>query len=139
MTDVDRASVTRVWTRLVGAAAIAFGFVTIVAGGRVLFGDDTARTAAGAYVGFVLWFNFLAGFAYIVAGAGLLLWRRWSAFLAALIATATAVTAAIFAIHVFAGGAYEMRTVVAMAFRLAVWAAIAFVACRSLGCRLRAT
>jgi hypothetical protein len=135
--NLDRTNTKPMWAWVLGAAAIAFGVVTIVAGGRVLFGGDAARAAAGAYVGFVLWFNFLAGFAYIVAGVGLVLWRRWSAFLAALIAAATAVTAVIFAMHILTGGAYEMRTVAAMAFRIGVWTAIAIVACRSLGCRPR--
>ena len=39
-----------------------------------------ARQAAGHYVPFVLWFNFLAGFAYIVAGVGLWMRRRWAAW-----------------------------------------------------------
>jgi len=52
--------------RLLSVAAIAgalFGAVTVAAGGRVLFGGDAPRAAAGATVSFVLWFNFLAGFA----------------------------------------------------------------------------
>ena len=39
----------------------------------MLFGDAVARGSAGNYVPFVLWFNFLAGFAYKIAGAGF--WR----------------------------------------------------------------
>lgn len=35
---------------------------------------------------FVLWFNFLAGFAYIVAGVGLWMRRRWAMWLAVAIA-----------------------------------------------------
>jgi hypothetical protein len=37
-----------------------------------LFGTEATRAAAGNAVPFVLWFNFLAGFAYILAGLGLL-------------------------------------------------------------------
>ncbi len=77
---------------------------------------------------FVLWFNFLAGFAYVAAGAGLWLRRRWGAALAFAIAAATLVVYAAFAAHVMLGGAYEHRTVVAMALRSTVWVAISVVA-----------
>ena len=48
--------------------AIIFGLVTLKAGGSTLFGGAAARAAAGHYVPFVLWFNSLAGFAYVLAG-----------------------------------------------------------------------
>jgi hypothetical protein len=53
------------------ALAVGFGLLTIKEGGTVLFGPADARRAAGNYVPFVLWFNFLAGFAYVVAGVAL--------------------------------------------------------------------
>lgn len=124
------------WALVLGTFAVLFGLATIVSGGRVVFGLGSARADAGAYVGFVVWFNFLAGFAYVAAGAGLLLWRGWSAPLAFVIAAATLLVAGAFALHVIGGGAYEMRTVAAMALRAGVWVAIAVLACRSLGCRL---
>ena len=108
--------------------AIGFGLLTIKEGGTVLFGDGTARTAAGNYVPFVLWFNFLAGFAYVAAGAGLWLQQRWAVWLAVAIALATAITFAAFGAHVASGGAYELRTVIAMSMRTLVWAAIAAIA-----------
>ena len=73
--------------RAAAVVAVVFGVATIRAGGSVLFGDGAQ--AAGNVVGFVLWFNFLAGFAYVAAGAGLWLRRRWSAQLALTIAAAT--------------------------------------------------
>ncbi len=48
-----------IWT--ISLVAIAFGLLTLKEGGSVLFGDTAARTAAGHYVPFVLWFNFVAG------------------------------------------------------------------------------
>jgi hypothetical protein len=59
--------------------AVAFGLLTLKEGGSVLFGSDVARAAAGACVPFVLWFNFGAGFAYVVAGLGMGLRQRWAA------------------------------------------------------------
>jgi hypothetical protein len=55
-----------------------FGALTIASGGRVLFVSEAARVATGNYVPFVVWFNFLAGFAYVAAGVGLWLGRRGS-------------------------------------------------------------
>src|ERR1019366_275343 len=110
------------WAWLAGGIAIVFGVATILSGGQVLFGNDAARAA---------------GFAYIVAGAGLMLWRRWAALLALAIATATVLVEAAFGVHILGGGAYEMRTVAALALRSAVWISISIIACRALGCWLR--
>lgn len=112
--------------------AFAFGLLTLKAGGEVLFGSAEARAAAGNVVPFVLWFNFLAGFAYVAAGAGLWLLRRWAAGLALAIAAGTALVFATFGVHVAGGGAYEMRTVGALTLRLVVWGLIAFFAWRTL-------
>lgn len=110
--------------------ALAFGALTVASGARVLFGSEATRAAAGAYVPFVLWFNFVAGFAYIAAGAGLWLWRRWAARLAIGIAAATALVFAAFGVHIVMGGAFEPRTVAAMTLRTAFWIAIAVAAQR---------
>lgn len=118
--------------RVVAVIAALFGLLTLASGGRVLFGGDAVRQAAGSTVGFVVWFNFLAGFAYAVAGSGLWLGRRWAVPLAGLIALSTAAVFSAFALHVWQGGAYELRTAAAMALRLAVWASIAWVGYRRL-------
>jgi hypothetical protein len=117
---------------LASSVAIAFGVLTIWEGGNVLFGSEAARRAAGHYVPFVLWFNFIAGFAYVIAGAGLWTRRHWAPHLAVLIAAATALVFAAFGVHVYAGGAYELRTVVAMSLRTLVWIVIAVIAHRLL-------
>lgn len=110
--------------------AVLFGLMTLKEGGTVLFGGEAARTAAGAYVPFVLWFNFLAGFAYVVAGIAL--WRRqgWAAGLALGIALATALVFAAFGVYVMNGGAFEVRTMAAMALRTTVWLVIGALAWR---------
>jgi hypothetical protein len=118
--------------RIAAAIAVAFGALTIVSGGTALFGGPEARAAVGDAVPFVLWFNFLAGFAYIAAGIGLWLRRRWAASLALLIALATLVVFAAFGLHVVMGGAFEPRTVGAMTLRSLVWLAIAGLARRVL-------
>ena len=116
--------------RAAAIVAAVFGVATIRAGGSVLFGDGAQ--AAGNVVGFVLWFNFLAGFAYVVAGAGLWLRRRWSAQLAFAIAAATMLVFGAFGIHVVAGGAFEARTAWAMTLRSVVWILIALLAFKAI-------
>lgn len=119
----------RIW--IIALVAIAFGLLTIKQGGTVLFGSDAARAAAGNYVLGVLWFNFLAGFAYVIAGIGLWLRQRWAVWLALAIAVATALTFAAFGVYIFLGAAYELRTVMAMGLRTVVWAVIATIAWRT--------
>ena len=118
------------WLRGASILAVLFGLMTLKEGGTVLFGGEAARTAAGAYVPFVLWFNFLAGFAYVVAGIAL--WRRqgWAGGLALGIALATALVFAAFGVYVMNGGAFEVRTMVAMVLRITVWLAIGTLAWR---------
>ncbi len=51
-----------IWMRVIALIAIAFRLLTIREGGAVLF-LTARRVRPGSYVPFVLWFNFLAGFA----------------------------------------------------------------------------
>jgi hypothetical protein len=117
--------------RLAAGVAVLFGAATIASGGNVLFGSDAS--AAGNYAPFVVWFNFFAGFAYVAAGIGL--WRRrcWAARLALVLAVLTALVFGALGLHIAGAGAFEGRTVAAMALRTAVWAAIAALALSSTG------
>lgn len=116
-----------------GVAALLFGLATLSEGGAVLFFDGEARRAAGHVVPFVLWFNFGAGFAYVVTGAGLALVRPWARVAAAAIALATVLVFLALGAHIVMGGAFERRTVMAMALRSAFWVAAAMTARRRSG------
>ena len=118
--------------KVAGAIGLVFGLLTIFSGGTALFGGEAARAAVGNAVPFVLWFNFIAGFFYVLAGLGLLLRRRWAVWLSIAIAVATGLVLAAFGLHVAGGGLYEMRTVGAMLLRTAVWASIAAVSWRTM-------
>jgi hypothetical protein len=120
------------WLRAVAVAAIAFGLLTIKAGGTVLFGGEAARAAAGDYVPFVVGFNFAAGFAYVLAGVGFWLRQRWAVWLAIAIAGSTATVFSAFGVYVLSGGAYKQLTVAAMTVRTAVWVAFSWIAYRLL-------
>ncbi len=115
---------------VVTVIAVAFGLLTIKSGGSVIFIDGAARVDAGSYVPFVLWFNFLAGFVYLLAGVGLFLQKEWAARLAILIVITTITVFVLYGLHILNEGAYELRTVVAMSLRTAVWGMIAIFACR---------
>ena len=58
------------WAIAAGILAVLFGVVTVFEGGRMLFGRPEIRASAGNIVPFVLWFNFIAGFAYLMVGLG---------------------------------------------------------------------
>lgn len=109
---------------IAAAVAVIFGLLTIVSGGRALFGG----VDMGAVVPFVLLFNFAAGFAYVLAGIGL--WRSagWAPMLSIAIAVVTAGVFTAFLWHVWSGGAWEARTMAAMILRTGIWTVIAALA-----------
>lgn len=125
------------WTRPAAIAAAVFGATTIVSGAGTLFGPQEIKAAAGAIVQFVLWFNFLAGFAYLVGAYALYRGRRWAKGAAAIIAGATAIVAIAFIVYTLAGGAFSWRTPGALLLRFGFWAAIAWGLCRRSGIRRR--
>ena len=118
---------------IAGAAAIAFGLLTLISGGSALFD----LVDMGAVVPFVLWFNFLAGFAYVIGGLLLMTGHRLALPVALTILIATATVFAVFGWRVFAGDAFEMRTVGAMTLRTLFWAAMVWVAMKARGRKSR--
>jgi len=114
------------WTSVAAIAAAVFGVATIVSGAGTLFGPQEVRAAAGAVVQFVLWFNFLAGFAYLVGAYALYRRRRWALGGAATIAGATAIVAIAFTVYTVSGGAFSWRTPGALLLRFGFWMAIAW-------------
>lgn len=108
---------------VVAVIAVIFGALTILSGGRALFGG----VDMGRVVPFVLWFNFFAGFAYVLAGIGLWLRASWGSVLSVALAVATALVFLAFLLHVWRGGGYEIRTMGAMILRTAFWATVALL------------
>ncbi len=114
------------WAIAVSVFVGIFGVLTLKSGGEVLFIDGAGREAAGNYLPFVVWFNFLAGFAYIAGAIGLAFWRPWTAQLALTIAVLTVLVFLAFGVHILVGGPYEVRTVAAMTLRSLIWLGVAF-------------
>lgn len=117
------------WISVISIVAVLFGLMTIKEGGTVLF-TDAGKKDAGNYVPFVLWFNFLAGFSYIVAGVALFKLKGFARPLVFVIAASTSIVFIFFGLHIFNGGAYEIRTVAAMTIRSTLWIGIAIATFR---------
>ena len=113
-------------------AAIVFGVVTVLTGGRALFGSFESRADFGNAVPFVLRFNFLAGFFYIVIGAGLLLCRRWAVYTSLFVAVSTILVFVAFGVHVIGGADFERRTIGALTIRSIFWIAVTIVSIRAM-------
>jgi len=111
-----------------GIAAILFGIATVVSGGNAIIGLHGILESSEKIVPFVLYFNFLAGFTYIIIGIGLILRTRWAPASAVSVAVATVIVFAGFGVWIFQGGAYEMRTLVAMSLRTTFWCIVSIVA-----------
>lgn len=122
--SVDSHPLSINWTKTAALLAMIFGVMTIVSGGSVLFGGEAVQAQAGDIVPLVVWFNFVAGFAYVAAGIGI--WKQipWAHPLSVTIAVATLAVAGIFAGIILTGTAFEMRTVAALILRFSVWVGI---------------
>jgi predicted transcriptional regulator len=114
---------------VIAVAAILFGLATIKEGGSVVLGGEEACSKVRC-VPFVVRFNFVAGFAYVAAGIGILVSHRSGLLLAKIIAGLTALVGLAFGVHAMTGGDYTVNTAAALSFRTGLWAAIAFGAAR---------
>ncbi len=110
---------------VIATVALLFGALTIKSGGDVLFWSEEARIAAGNYVPFVLWFNFVSGFFYMIVGIALYMRQPWAVYASAaiLLGIMTVFLALGLSIYI-ADIAYETRTIAAMTLRTVVWAVI---------------
>ncbi|MCO5113520.1 MAG: hypothetical protein M9899_05035 [Bdellovibrionaceae bacterium] len=104
-----------------GLLAIGFGVMTIKSGGFALFGGVEGKDFAGRYVPFVLWFNFIAGFFYVISGIGIILKTKWALKSSIILAALTLLVFLAFGIHIFLGNPYETRTIGAMSIRTIFW------------------
>jgi len=118
---------------LLGLGALLFGLATLASGGNVLFGDGTARAAAGQVVEFVVMFNVSAGFVYLATGVAILWNHRLAILLARGLAGATVLTFLALGLHIASGGGFETRTVVAMTVRSGFWIVQALALSRVIG------
>ena len=113
------------WIRPTAIAAAIFGIVTIFSGGTALFGGAAVQTAVGDAVPLVLWFNFLAGFAYVLVALAIFNHANWAPIAAWLIGLGTLLVFAVLIAMAISGTPFEWRTIGAMALRSGFWLTIA--------------
>ncbi|MBO6891706.1 MAG: hypothetical protein JJ866_07185 [Roseibium sp.] len=113
--------------------AVVFGVLTVFSGGLALFAEPDIRSLFGDTVRFVLLFNFLSGFVYVLAGFGLWHRRSWAVRLSVFVCLAILGVFVFLGLHILGGGAYEIRTIFAMTFRAICWLLISLVAVRQIG------
>ncbi|MFT7519798.1 MAG: hypothetical protein ACI9MC_001942 [Kiritimatiellia bacterium] len=99
--------------RTLGVLLVCFGVMTPMKGGKVVFAEPIVVAAAGDYVPFMVWTNFVSGAIYVVAAVGPLLHKMWGVYLVLLLAGTTALLSLAFAGYVMLGDTFETRTVVA--------------------------
>lgn len=128
MNEITPATKRPMMITILAAIAVAFGALTLFSGGQNLF-SEAVIAEAGNTIPFVLWFNFLAGFAYIFAGYLLWKWKICGVRLSAVIAGATLLVFLAMGIYVIQfEGLYNAKTVGAMVVRSSVWLVIAVLA-----------
>jgi hypothetical protein len=113
------------WVRPVAVVAALFGILTVFSGGMALFGGAAVKEAVGDAVPWVLWFNFLAGFAYILGAFALYNFSPWAQRIAWLIGIFTLLVFAMLVVVAVSGTPFEWRTIGAMILRSGFWLAIA--------------
>jgi len=105
-------------SKIVAGILGVFGLITLAASSSILFDIGGMAAKAGEFVPLVVWMNFCASFLYLIAAYGLITRKRWAP-VALVIAVVLLLVAAIgFYFHLRSGGAYEQRTVGALAFRI---------------------
>jgi hypothetical protein len=114
-----------IWTRPVAIIAALFGLLTIYSAGMVLFGGPAPKAAVGDAVPLVLWFNFFAGFVYILCALALFYSTPWAKLTAWLIGISTLLVFATLIVMALRGTPFEWRTIGAMVLRSSFWLAIA--------------
>lgn len=109
---------------------ILFGLVTVMAGGRALFTESGIQTR-GQIVPLVLWFNFIAGFFYVLTGVLTYHSARFAKKWAIGLAGANLLVLAYLLNYIYQGGLYETKTLIAMSFRTVFWVTFATYFLRS--------
>lgn len=99
---------------------LVFGVMTVISGGRNLF-TETGIATRGNIVPLVLWFNFTAGFFYLVAAFSTFKMKTCVKKLSIVLAILNTIVLLYLAGHIYQGGLYENKTVVAMSFRTLFW------------------
>lgn len=97
-----------------------FALLTLFLSTSIIFDLFNIREKEGNYVPFIVWANFICSILYLIAAYGLIKFKKWST---SLLAVSVVVLIAAFIglkVHISNGGIYELKTVNAMLFRIAL-------------------
>ena len=108
----------RTFRYIIAIVLIAFALLTLFMSSSVIFDWFGIRAKEGDYVPFIVWINFTAGFLYLIAAFGFINFQKWTLWI--LSATAALLFIALMGLllHIDKGGAFELKTVGAMGFRI---------------------
>lgn len=106
------------YKQVIAGVLIAFALVTIFMSSAVLLDWFDIRAKQGNYVPFVVKTNLTAGFIYLIAAYGFINSKKWSSWAMLSVALLLFYALALFYLHMHSGGLYEMRTLVALIFRI---------------------
>lgn len=110
---------------------VGFGLLTLFLSTSVILDLFGIRAKEGDYVLFVVWANFISSILYLFAAYGFLKRKQWTPL--PLVISIIVLIAAFIGLkfHISSGGIYEVKTVGAMIFRIAVtivFTSIAYIA-----------
>jgi hypothetical protein len=104
-----------------------FGLLTLFLSSSIIFDWFGIREKEGNYVLLVVWANFICSMIYLIGALGMIRDRLWAVKLLILATVVLLVAYAGLFVHINSGGAYETKTIGAMAFRIAVTAVLALL------------
>lgn len=107
-------------TYIVASTLTVFGLMTFYLSGSVIFDLFGIREQEGRYILFVVWANFICSFLYLISSLGLIKRKQWSYKLINYAFIILLSTLSGLYIHIETGGAYEIKTIYGMIFRIAL-------------------
>ncbi|MGB3342996.1 MAG: hypothetical protein WBA61_03710 [Aequorivita sp.] len=110
----------KVFRYLIAIVLIAFASATLFMSSSVIFDWFGIREREGDYVPFIVWTNFIAGLLYLVAAYGLLKAEKWAFWILIGTTLFLAIALVVLALYINSGGAFELKNVGAMGFRIAL-------------------
>ena len=97
-----------------------FALLTLFLSTSIIFNLFNIREKEGNYVPFIVWANFICSILYLIAAYGLIKLKKWATSLLAVSAVILIAAFVGLKVHISNGGIYELKTVNAMMFRIAL-------------------
>lgn len=99
-----------------------FAMITLFLSSSVIFDWFEIRAKEGNYVLFIVWANFISSLLYLATVCAFFKSKKWMAYPLIISAVILIVAQIGLHFHIDAGGIYELKTVKAMYFRIAITA-----------------